>query len=141
MHDRRQHLLWAGIAEAFATIAVLTVVSTYAAQPLGYPSPQLCYSIAGTGVAILLGYVVESVWMVGRAKRRSWHENWLGSVCGLGLAGLLGVALAVVVAAHREGGHGNLLDDLGLWWSAVSLVFLGVLVTLHPFVVDRWTRD
>lgn len=137
LHD---HLFFAGVAEAFAVIALLTAVLVFFTQSLGYPSPELCYSIAGVGIAILLGYVVESVWMVSRAKRRTWHENWLGLVCGFGLGGLLGIATALVVAAHREGRHGNLLDDLGIWWSISSLAMLGILVTLHPFIADRWSR-
>jgi hypothetical protein len=134
----RRHLLWAGLIEALATIVVLTSAGAYAAQSFAYPSPEFCYSLAGIGVAILLGYVVESVWMVSRAKRKRWHENWLGNVCGIGLAGFFGVAAALLAAAHREGGHGNLLDDLCIWWSVSSLGLLGMLVVLHPFIVDRW---
>lgn len=98
-------------------------------------------SIAGAGIAILLGYVIEAVWMVNRAERKEWHENWLGFVCGLGLGGLLGVTAALAVAAHREGGHGSVVDHVGLWWSVSSIGLLGILVTLHPLVVDRWTRN
>ncbi|MEX2447647.1 MAG: hypothetical protein WD404_02760 [Solirubrobacterales bacterium] len=130
-----------GVIEAFALIALLTVCCAHFARSLDYASPELCYSLAGIGMAILLGYVVESVWMVNRAKRNDFHEYWLGNICGAGLAGLTGVASAVLVAAHREGGGGSLLDDLGIWWSAWSLGLLGVLVTLHPLVVDRWSRQ
>lgn len=136
----RPHLLWAGIAEALGTVGVLTVVAVYVVRGLAYPTPDTMRSIAAAGVAILLGYVVEAVWMVNRAQRKSWHENWLGNVCGAGLAGLLGIAAALSVAAHRESGGGGLLDDLGLWWSVSAIGLLGMLVTLHPFVADRWIR-
>lgn len=132
--------LWMGIAEALGVVAALTAIATSVAQPLAYPSPELSRSVAEIGVALLLGYVVEAVWMVSRAERKDFHENWLGFVSGIGVAGLAGIALALLVAAHREVGQGSLLDDLGLWWSVVSLGLLGVVVTLHPLVVDRWIR-
>jgi hypothetical protein len=136
-----EHPLWVGVAQAFLSVLALMAVGAFVARPLGYPSAELCYALAGIGVAILLGYVIEAVWMVGLAKRDKGHENWLGFVCGLGLAGLLGIALALAVAAHRERGHGNLFDDIGAWWAISSLGLLGLLVVLHPFFVDRWRDD
>jgi hypothetical protein len=38
------------MAEAFAVVGILTVASAYAARPLAYPSPELCFSIADVGV-------------------------------------------------------------------------------------------
>jgi hypothetical protein len=128
------------MTQSLGTIALLTVVGAFVGSGMGYPPPELLYSIAGAGVALLLGYVIEAVWMVGRAERKEWHESWLGFVYGVGLAGFIGIAAALLVAAHRAARHGNLLDDLGLWWSVSSLGFLGLLVTLHPLIVDRWTR-
>jgi hypothetical protein len=133
--------LWSGLAEALGAVAALMLISAFAAQPLAYPSPELMRSIAEIGVALLLGYIVEAVWMVNRAERKDFHENWLGFVSGIGLAGLTGIAMALLVAAHREAGHGNLLDDLGLWWVVASMGLLGILVTLQPLVVDRWTQQ
>lgn len=93
------------------------------------------------GVAILLGYVIEVVWMTTRLERENdERESWLGSMVGLGLSGLAGIVVALLIAEHRAAGHANLLDKYGLWWSTVSLAMLGVLVTLQPLIVDRWSR-
>jgi hypothetical protein len=136
----RPHLLWFGMVQALGSIAVLAAIGAFVGRDMAYPPPELLYSIASAGVAILLGYVVEAVWMVNRAERKEWHESWLGFVCGVGLAGLMGIATALLVAAHREAHHGSLADDFGLWWSVASLGCLGILVTLHPLVVDRWIK-
>lgn len=134
------HQLWIGFAQAFGALAFLAAILAWAAGPLGYASPETLRSMAGVGVALLLGYVLEAVWLVNRAERHQ-HENWLGNVCGIGFSGLLGVAVALATAAHLEAGHRNLLDDLGLWWSVSSLGMLGILVTLHPFITDRENRE
>jgi hypothetical protein len=136
----RPHLLWVGFAEAIATIALLTAIWTSVGKDFDYPSPETLRSIANVGVALLLAYVLEAVWMVNRAERKEWHENWLGTICGTGFGGLLGIGIALATAAHLESGHKNLLDDLGLWWSVVSLSLLGVMVTLQPLMTDRVRR-
>jgi hypothetical protein len=56
----------------------------------------------------------------------------------LAVAGLIGIAAALLSAEHRAAGHGNLLDDLGMWWSAFSLGFLGLMVALQPLVTHNW---
>jgi hypothetical protein len=137
LQERRGQLLWFGLVEALAVVAVPTVVFLWIGRAMGYPSPALLRSLAEIGVALLLAYTVEAVWLVNRAERKDWHENWLGAISGVGVAGLLGIAVALAAAAHREAGHGNLLDDIGLWWSVSAVGVLGIFVVLHPFAVDR----
>lgn len=137
---RPAHQLWIGFAQAFGALALMAVVLAWAAAgPLGYASSETLRSMAGVGVALLLGYVLEEVWLVNRAERKDQHqhENWLGFVSGVGFGGLLGIAVALATSAHLEAGHRNLLDDLGLWWSVSSLGTLGILVTSQPFITDR----
>ncbi len=97
-------------------------------------------SMAEIGVTLLLAYVVEAAWMATRLSRETEEEreHWLGSTAGFGLAGLIGVIIALLVAEHRAAGHGNALDAFGLWWSVFSLGLLGVAVALHPVIVARW---
>jgi hypothetical protein len=123
--------------EAFLTLAGLTGLGLAAASRLAPPTAALLRSIAEVGVALLLGYVVEAVWLVNKAERKLWHENWLGFVCGLGLGGLSGIAVALATASHREAGNGNFLDEAGLWWAIASIGVLGILVVLQPLLVDR----
>ncbi len=136
----RPQQLWIGLAQALAAIAALTAAFAFISRGLGYPSAETLRSIAGIGVAFVLGYVLEAVWLVNRAEYRERHEEWLGFVCGVGVAGLLGIVAALAAAAHLEAGHRNLLDDLGLWWAVSSLGMLGLLVALQPFLTDRENR-
>jgi hypothetical protein len=104
-----------------------------------HPTPALLRDIANIGVVLVLGYVVEAVWLVPRMARQAEdYEELLGVLTGMALAGLVGILVAVLVSAHLAAGHANLLDDLGLAWSAASLIVLGGMVGLQPLLVDIW---
>ena len=137
LQARRGQLLWFGLAEALGLVALLTLVLAMATSSLGYASPALLYALAEIGVALLLAYILEAVWLVNRAERKDWHDNWLGAICGVGVGGLLGIGAALAAAGHREAGYGNLLDDVGLWWAVSAIAILGVFVTLQPFAATE----
>jgi hypothetical protein len=101
------------------------------------PSSTLMYAIAAIGASVFLAFAVEATLLAGMVKRKAESENWLGFVTGLGLSGLSGTVVALAVAAHREAGHGNVLDILGFCWSAASLFLLGVLVAYQPLIMHK----
>lgn len=106
------------------------------------PSAELMRSLAQVGTALLLGFVIEATWMSARIEHEDDdREKWLGLTTGIGLSGLIGIAVALLVAEHRVAGHNNALDDLGLWWSISSMAILGVFITLQPLIVSRWTQE
>jgi high-affinity Fe2+/Pb2+ permease len=119
-------------------IAFLTAIGTYALWFVAYPSPELLRAMAGVGASFFLAYVIETTWMVSRAPPDDSRGDWLGFVTGLAVAGLIGIAAALLSAEHRAAGHGNLLDDLGMWWSVFSLGFLGLMVALQPHITHTW---
>jgi hypothetical protein len=122
-------------------VTFLALLLSYLCRALAYPSPELMRSTAEIGVTILLGWIVEAVWMTTQLQRQGEdeREDWLGGMAGLGLSGFLAVVVALLVSEHRTAGHANFLDALGLWWSVIALGALGIMVTLHPVIVDRWT--
>jgi hypothetical protein len=87
----------------------------------------------------LLAYVVEISWLTGRIRSVSDYERRLGAFVGIGAGGLLGVVVALLLAAHRTAGHSNLLDGVGLAWVAASLAFLGGFVVVQPLLVHEWS--
>ncbi|HEX7058965.1 MAG TPA: hypothetical protein VF176_03865 [Solirubrobacterales bacterium] len=103
-------------------------------------SPGLFQDIATVGASLVLAYVVEAVWLVPRVEVDDGYEEWLGFIVGAGLAGFLGVVIALLLTQHRQAGHDNALDWLGLSWSAVSLLILGATLILQPLLADRY-RD
>lgn len=138
---RRLNPLHLGLLEVPLVVSGLAALLAFAVPGIAYPSPELLRSMAEIGVAILLGYVIEVVWMTVRLEREDDdRESWLGSMVGLGLCGLAGIVVALLIAEHRAAGHANLLDKYGLWWATVSLAMLGILVTLQPLIVDRWSK-
>lgn len=133
---RRVDPLPLGIVKALAAIALMAIPFAIGV-PFDSPDPDLMYAIAQIGIAIVFAYIVEAVWMVERVNRADAdHRDWLGTTCGFGVAGLTGVGIALFVGGHRDAGHANLLDALGLWWSVASLIVLGAIVVIHPILAD-----
>lgn len=107
---------------------------------LPLPSPTTLRDIANLGIVIVLGYVVEAAWLATRVVEDDDDKDELGLLLGMGIGGLVGVIIAVLLAAHREAGHGNWLDALGLGWSIASLLALGAMVILQPMLTHIWGK-
>lgn len=103
-------------------------------------SPELLRSLSTIGAILLPAYVVEVIWLMPRMGQGIEFEEWLGFVVGAGIAGLLGIAIALLLAEHRAVGHANLLDDLGLAWVVVSETILAGVLVLQPLLANRF-RD
>lgn len=124
--------------EALLALLVCTVALTLVTLLVSDPSADLLYGFASLGTGLLLAYVVEISWLTGRIRSASDYKRRLGAFVGIGAGGLLGVVVALLLAAHREAGHSNLLDSVGLAWVAASLAFLGGFVIVQPLLVHEW---
>lgn len=99
-------------------------------------------SAAEIAATLFVAWIVQAVWMTARLERTGDdRENWLGGATGLGVAGFMGIVISLLVAAHLEAGHRGFFDRFGLWWAAIALGALGLMVALHPVIVERWTSD
>lgn len=128
--EMEQWLLWV----AFST-AMFGVVFWFW---LPLPTPALMHDIANIGIVLVLAYVVEAAWLTPHVVESEDDEGELGLLLGMGIAGMLGVVIAVLLAAHRAAGHGNRLDDFGLGWCIASLLALATMVVLQPLLVHIW---
>jgi hypothetical protein len=127
-----------GIVQALGSVAVATVGIGFALSTIPAASPALLENLALIGAALLIAYAVEAVWLAQRAEMDDEYEEWLGFLVGTGIAGLLSVAIALLLAEHRLAGHDNLVDDFGLAWAVVSLVILGGVLVLQPLLASRF---
>lgn len=130
-----------GIEEWFVVAALTAAgLGLVSALLLPHPSAALMRDIANIGIVLVLAFAVEAAWLAPHVADGSSKDDKeeMGRLLGLGLAGLLGVVVAVLVSAHRAAGHGNLLDDFGLGWAVASLTALGLMVVLHPWLVHVW---
>jgi len=138
----RPRPLYTGFLQPLTFVPLMAALLSYLLRDFPPPSAESMYAVAGVGITIVLGYVIEVVWMVGRLQRvGAEREDWIGGMVGLGACGLGGVVVALLVAAHREAGHSNRLDSFGLWYVVVSLGLLGIMVSLQPLIVERWTHE
>jgi hypothetical protein len=96
--------------------------------------------LAQVGAALLISYAIETSWLLKESVARSARrENWVGFVSGTGLAGLGGIACALILSAH----HGPLtwIEGMAFAWSCASLLLLGSLVALLPLLIYEWAHD
>ncbi|MFL5901230.1 MAG: hypothetical protein ACJ75S_08545 [Solirubrobacterales bacterium] len=127
--------------EALRALLVCAAAGALGTFVVPDPSADLLNGLASLGTGLLLAYVVEISWLTGRIRSVSDYERRLGSFVGIGAGGLLGVVVALLLAAHRNAGHSNLLDSVGLAWVAASLAFLGGLVIAQPLLVHEWSNS
>lgn len=127
-----------GFAKAIGAILVASLGAFLGIRLAPTPSSNLLNGFASLGTGLLLAYVIEAVWITPRMRGAKDYEERLGGLVGFAAGGLIGVVLALLVAAHRAAGHANWLDDLGLAWTVISLSILGGLVVLHPLLVHEW---
>lgn len=130
-----------GVLEALLILVGCTISMTLVARLVSDPSADLLSGVSSLGTGLLLAYVVEISWLTSRMRRLPDYERRLGAFVGVGAGGLLGVVVALLLAAHRDAGHSNLLDCVGVSWVAVSLAFLGVVVIIQPLLVHEWSDD
>jgi hypothetical protein len=102
------------------------------------PSSALMRDIANVGIVLVLAYVVEAAWLTQRMITSEDDKGDLGMLLGIGIAGLIGVVVAILLSAHRAAGHGNLLDAFGLGWAVASLAAVGGLVAIQPWLAYAW---
>jgi uncharacterized membrane protein YdjX (TVP38/TMEM64 family) len=130
-----------GLFQGIGAVILVAGCLALGLKDLAQPSPALLRDIASLGGALVLAYVVQMSWLVRTVRRDDEYENLVGVATGLGVGGLLGVFMALLIAAHREAGHANVLDTLGASWAFASLIMLGSLVIIQPFLVSRLSSD
>lgn len=123
-----------GIANALFTVALASLAVYFFFQTVPPASPELLRTVAVIGASLFIAYAVEAVWLVSRVAIHDEYEQWLGFLIGTGIAGLLGIAVALLLSEHRAAGHSNFIDSLGTAWILISLLVLGALLVIQPLL-------
>jgi hypothetical protein len=129
-----------GIVLALWSVALAMVGGAFFLGAVPPASPELLRSLATIGAILLPAYVVEVTWLVPHMGKGVDYEEWLGFVVGAGIAGLIGIAVALLLAEHRLAGHANSLDDIGLAWVVASELILAGALIVQPLLANRF-RD
>jgi NhaP-type Na+/H+ or K+/H+ antiporter len=133
-------LIRRGLIEATLYVAGTAVLSMIAIVSVPHPSADLFEGLGAIGGAFLVAYAVTASWLIQTSTRRdSNRERWVGFVSGVGLCGLIGIAVALGFSQHAKA-HQNLLDQLALAWCIASLAILGAIVALQPWMIYEWKR-
>jgi hypothetical protein len=129
-----------GVLLALWSVVLGTIGGAFFLGAVPPASPGLLQSLATIGAILMPAYVVEVVWLVPQMGKGIDYEEWLGFVVGAGIAGLIGIAVALLLAEHRLAGHANSLDDVGLAWVIVSQLVLAGALIAQPLLANRF-RD
>jgi hypothetical protein len=138
---RKGFLYAVGVMAAVTAILTFAFVLGFGSGP--YPSPELFRQLAQAGIGLLIAYsitIAAAERFLGDRSGLDHHLEWLGFVTGIGVCGLVGIGLSLGIAEHREAGHENLVDQLGLWWSVTSIGLLGLIVALQPMSSYEWRK-
>lgn len=130
-----------GFILAFFSVVSASVGVSFFLDAIPPASPGLLQNLATIGAIFVPAYVVEIVWIVPQLGRGEEFEEWLGFMVGAGIAGLMAVAVALLMVEHRIAGHSNSLDDLGLSFVVVSLTILAGTLVSQPLLAHRFRDD
>jgi hypothetical protein len=97
-------------------------------------SPELLRTTTAIGASLFISYVVEAVWLISRVEVHDEYEQWLGFLIGTGIAGLPGIAAALLLSEHRAAGHSIFVDSIGTAWILISLIVHGSLSVIRPLL-------
>lgn len=125
-----------GALLALVSVGAFTLAGYFVLSSIPAASPEMLRTLALIGASFVLAYAVEAAWLVTNVELTEDHEEWLGFLTGVGVAGLLAIAFALLLAEHRALGHRNAIDDLGLGWIVGSLAILGGILVLQPLLAD-----
>ena len=129
-----------GVVLALWSVLLASIGGGFFFAALPSASPGLLENLATIGAILVPAYVVEVVWLVPRMGTGVEYEEWLGFVVGAGIAGLLAIAVALLLTEHRAAGHANAVDDFGLGWVVVAEAILAGVLVLQPLLAGRF-RD
>ncbi len=121
-----------GLVAAFLAVTLVFFASN--------PSDSLLADLANLGAVFLVGYAVETAWVV-RAMRAAPvddREERLGTMAGFGAAGLTGIMLGIFLAERVRLGHWIWIDEILFAWVVASTLFLGLFVVLQPVLTHEW---
>lgn len=127
-----------GIALSLVSVGGITIACYFIFSSIPAASAEMLRTLALIGASFVIAYAVEAAWLVSNVEMTEDHEEWLGFLVGIGIAGLLSIAIALLLAEHRALGHRDAIDDLGLGWVVGSLTILGILLILQPLLADRF---
>jgi hypothetical protein len=134
---------WLGFLGGIVSVGGLAVAFLLMAVSISpaNPTQQLFHDLTEVGAAFFIAYSIAIAGAGSRARDPLEHLNWLGVSCGLGISGLLAIAMTVALAAYREAGHADALSTVGLCWTLASLTLMGILIALLPLAVYQWQRS
>ena len=106
------------------------------------PSAEVLRASAEIGATLLIASAVVGVDIVKTTYARPLddREERLGLFTGVTVAGLMGIALSLLLS-ECVGHRWNWLYALFVGWDIASLLMMGVVVALQPSITYEWLNE
>ncbi len=99
-------------------------------------------TLAEIGATLLVAYsvVASTVVSAAQAEVQEKRKERVGAFIGIGCAGLIGIASALVLSQRTWVANPSWLEELGFGWTVGSLTMFFVMVAFQADVVESWIK-
>jgi hypothetical protein len=130
-----------GIAEAVILMLGLSLLAWIVCAALDIrANAQTLRTLAQIGATLLVAYGVlaASIISAAQAEAPDKRKERLGALVGIGGAGLIGIAGALILSQRAWVTNPGCLEELAFGWTIGSLLMFLLFVALQADAVDSW---
>lgn len=89
---------------------------------------------------VAYGVVAGSIVLAAQSENRNKRKERIGALVGIGGAGLIGVAGALVLSQRTSVANPGWLEELAFGWTTSSLLMFLVFVAFQADAIDSWAK-
>jgi hypothetical protein len=104
---------------------------------------EVLRTLAEIGATLLVAYGVLASSIVSAAQEepKDKRRERVGAFIGIGGAGLVGIASALVLSQRTGVANPSWLEELSFGWAASSLLMFLLIVALQAEAIDSWAKS
>ena len=133
-----------GLADALIGMFIVSLCAWIACAGLDIrANAETLRALAQIGATLLVAYGVLAASIISAAQAESpdKRKERVGALAGVGGAGLIGIANAMILSQRAWVTNPSCLEELAFGWTISSLFMFLVFVTLQADAIDSWAES